>query len=324
MPRARTIAILLFDDVNSLDVAGPLEAFAAVPRDGGAPAYQIATWSLGRLQVRAESGLVLCADGAPPERPSGDLLVVPGGLGGREPRTLRRLATWIARHHAAFRRVASICTGAYPLAESGIVDGRVLTTHWAHAADLARRYPKVRVNADALFSRDGKFFSSGGVTAGIDLALELIEDDLGGQAAMAAARELVVFLRRTGSQAQFSEPLRLQTLGVGRLSDVCRWASNHLDADLSVEALAARANLSPRQFSRQFKRSLGSAPARYVQTLRLDAARTALVRDDASVEQIARLTGFRTPDGLRRAFERHFRLNPSEYRRRFARTGGRA
>jgi transcriptional regulator GlxA family with amidase domain len=186
------------------------------------------------------------------------------------------------------------------------------------ARDLAARYPRVQVEPDALFINDGKYSSSGGIAAGVDLALSLIELDHGARVATAAARELVVFLRRTGAQAQFSEPLKLQVAAADRLSGVCTWAANNLAADLSVAALAKRAGLSERQFSRLFASSLGASPAHYIARLRLDAARAALSQPRASVDQVAHMTGFRTPDGFRRAFEKRFRLNPSEYQRRFS------
>lgn len=316
MRKPRTVALLLYEGVNAIDVAGPLEAFAAVRGADGARDYEPHIWSLGSCIVRSESGLRLCADIAAPEQPNADLLIVPGGAGVREPRTLTRLSAWLRRHHARFRRVAAVCTGAYVLAEAGLANGRTITTHWAHARDLQRRYPKVRVNADALFLQDGRFYSSGGVTAGIDLALELIEADCGPRAAMDAARELVVFLRRTGAQAQFSAPLKLQAATAGRLKDVCRWAATNLDADLSVETLAARSGLSSRQFSRLFRDAIGAPPASYIKALRLDAART-LLGQGAAVAQAAEASGFSSADAFRRAFERQFGVAPSEYRRRF-------
>ena len=317
MRKVRTVAVILFEGVNAVDVSGPLEAFAAVHLGSSEPAYRPLVWSIGPSVVRSESGLRLCADGTAPERPSADLLIVPGGAGVREPRTLEHLAGWLRRHHRRFTRIATVCTGAYALAESGLVDGRTIATHWAHAQDLQRRYPKVSVNADALFLKDGRFCSSGGVTAGIDLALDLIEDDFGPRAAMEAARELVVFLRRTGAQAQFSEPLKMQAAAPGRLKDVCRWAANNLHADLSVETLAARARLSVRQFSRSFQAAFGASPASYVKVLRVDAART-LLGQGASVAQAAQGAGFKSADVFRRAFERHFKVSPSEYQQRFA------
>ncbi len=316
MKKPRSVAVLLYEGANAVDVAGPLEAFAAVRRADGARVYEPRIWTLGPRVVRSESGLQLCADAVAPRKPSADLLVVPGGAGVREPQTLARISAWLRRHHTRFQRIAAVCTGAYALAEAGLADGRAITTHWAHARDLQRRYPKVRVNADALFLKDGRFYSSGGVTAGIDLALDLIEADCGPRAAMEAARELVVFLRRSGGQTQFSAPLKLQAAAAGRLKDVCTWAASNLHADLSVEALAARAGLSERQFARCFREALGAPPASYIKALRLDAART-LLGQGAAVAQAADASGFASADAFRRAFERQFGVAPSEYRRRF-------
>jgi len=320
--KVRTVAVLLFEGVNAIDVAGPLEAFASVRDANGARAYRPLIWSLGPRSVTSESGLRLSADAPAPQRPSADLLIVPGGAGVRAPRTLARLAAWLKHNHRRFDRVAAVCTGAYALAEAGLLDGRAATTHWAHARDLQRRYPEVRVEPDALFLRDGPFYSSGGVTAGIDLALELIETDFGARAAMDAARELVVFLRRTGAQAQFSKPLKMQAAAGGRLKDACAWAANNLAADLSVEALAERAGLSPRQFARRFRDAFGEAPARYIKTLRLDAARTMLTQG-VSVARAAHAAGFNSADVFRRAFERQYGVSPGEYGRRFRLKRGR-
>lgn len=316
MTLERTVAVLLFDQVNALDVAGPLEAFAVASDAEEGPAYRTVVWSFGSSVIRSESGLKLASDGPPPVKPEGDLLLVPGGAGARDPRMLVRIADWLRAHHFRFKRIAAICTGAYALAEAGLLDGRCAATHWAHVRDLQRRYPKVRVTPDALFVADGRFHTSGGVTAGIDLALDLIERDAGPAAAMRAARQLVVFLRRSGAQAQFSTPLQVQTAATGRLAEVCRWAAAHLDADLSVDALAARAGLSPRQLARRFQADFGATPAAYVQRLRLDAART-LLAQGAHAARVAHAVGFASEDGFRRAFQKRFGVSPVDYRRRF-------
>ncbi|MEM9262315.1 MAG: GlxA family transcriptional regulator [Pseudomonadota bacterium] len=319
MTHARTrpaVAVILFDQVNAIDVAGPLEAFANAKTDKGDAAYSIVSWTFDTPRVRTESGLNLLADAPVPEYPEADILLVPGGEGVRNERTLKKLAAWLNEHHKAFDRIASVCTGAYALAEAGLLDGRKVTTHWAHAHDLQTRYPKVRVQSDALFLRDGRFFSSGGVTAGIYLALDLIEDDHGGDVAMKVARELVVFLRRTGAQAQFSMPLQLQTKASNRLDEVCKWAANNLDGDLSIDALATRAGLSARQFSRRFRDTFGTPPATYIKRLRLDAGRT-LIGQGVSLSRAAHASGFGSTDGFRRAFEGLFGVSPSEYRKRF-------
>jgi transcriptional regulator GlxA family with amidase domain len=315
----KTIAVLLFERVNALDVTGPLEAFASARSGDGTPLYAAGSISLDGRTVTSESGVRLVADGVARDRDvqRTDLLIVPGGSGIREPARLSKAARWLQRHHRRFRRIAAVCTGTYALAESGLLNDKKAVTHWRFAQDLARDYPRVAVEGDALFVKDGKYYSSGGITAGIDLAMALIEEDYGSRVAMSVARELVVFLRRGGGQAQFSEPLRFQTTASRRLSDVCAWAAANLSGDLSVDELARRANLSTRQFSRLFKTTFGLPPARYVARLRLDAARVALTQPNAMVQQVARLTGFESVEGFRRAFEKRFGIGPSQYQRRF-------
>lgn len=316
MKSKRTIAVILFDDVNAIDVAGPIEAFGCVRTKTGDPAYAIDFWAFGETALRTESGLKLCADRQPPARPSADILIVPGGKGIRSEPTLAQLSAWLRSHHQSFGRIASICTGAYALAEAGVLNGRDVTTHWAHASDLQKRYPEARVKPDALYLQDGRFYSSGGVTAGIDLALDLIEDDFGSDTAMKVARELVVFLKRTGAQAQFSMPLQMQSGASHRLDEVCKWAASHLDADLSVDTLASRAGLSSRQFARRFRAAFGTPPAAYIKRLRLDGART-LLSQGVSLSRAAHAAGFGSTDGFRRAFEGQFGVTPREYQKRF-------
>ncbi|HYD85014.1 MAG TPA: helix-turn-helix domain-containing protein [Opitutus sp.] len=316
MSKVLKVACLVFDGVNATDVAAPLEAFAAARDERGRPLYTPAIWSVRQRTVRAESGLQLSADRMLPTRAGADLLIVPGGAGIREPQNLAGLSAWLLAHHRRFPRIASICTGAYALAEAGIVNGNSIATHWRHASALQKRYPRVRVDADALFLKDGRFYSSGGVTAGIDLALELIENDFGPRTAMDVARELVVFLRRTGTQNQFSAPLQVQTAASGRLRDVCAWAAANLDDDLSVESLAKRAGLSARQFSRCFLEAFGAPPATYFKAMRLDASRT-LLEQGASIASVATASGFLSADVFRRAFERQYGVAPSDYRRGF-------
>lgn len=316
MMKKRTVAALLFDRVNAVDVTGPIEAFAAVRVENGETAYNIASWSMDGCSVVTESGLRLLPDRSVVSKSKADILVVPGGNGIREPETLKRLSDWLRTNHQNFTRVVSVCTGAYALAEAGLLDGRSVATHWAHAEELRKRYPNIRVDADALFLRDGKFHTSGGVTSGIDLALKLIADDFGHKTAATVARELVVFVRRTGKQTQFSEPLRMQTSAPDRLADVCLWAANHLEEKLSVEALATRANLSQRQFSRRFLESYGASPAAYVKRMRVDAART-LLEQGVTIQSAASAVGFESADGFRRAFEGTFGVSPREYQNRF-------
>lgn len=303
--------IVLFDGVQSLDVTGPLEAFA----HAGA-AYEIMTASLGGHPVRTSSNLTVVPDGDLREL-TGDvnLLLVPGGPGAR--RRDPALVRWLAGRAPQATRIASVCTGAFLLAEAGLLRGRRVTTHWAHCAELAVRYPDLTVDPDPIFVRSGDVVTSAGITAGIDLALALIEDDLGRAAALEVARQLVVFLRRPGSQSQFSAQLSAQVAGRAPLRDVQQWIAEHPAADLSVPALAEKASLSPRQFARAFAAEVGMPPGRYVDRARLEAARRRLEDTASGVEETARACGYGTPEAMRRAFVTALGVSPAEYRRRF-------
>ena len=313
----RTVQIIVFDGVQSLDVTGPLEVFAhAVGHDGG-PAYQVRTASLGGAPVRASSGLTITPDDelATLDASQLSLLLVPGGEGAR--RRPQELVRWLREHAPRAARIASVCTGAYLLAEAGLLDGRRATTHWSRCADFAESYPAVDVDPDPIFIRDGDIATSAGVTAGIDLALAFVEDDLGRDEALTVARALVVFLRRPGGQSQFSVQLSAQVAKSTPLRRVQQWIAEHPAADLSVETLAARASLSPRQFARAFAAETGMPPGRYVERTRLEAARRHLEDTAEGIEQTARACGYGTPESMRRAFLLTLGVSPAEYRRRF-------
>jgi transcriptional regulator GlxA family with amidase domain len=310
----RTVLVVLFDDVQSLDVSGPVEVFAGA--DTCTPgSYEIRTASLDGGPVRTSSGLTLVPDGALEDGIGPDLLVVPGGRGtrGADP----RLVDWLRRNGPRARRLVSVCTGAILLAEAGLLAGRRATTHWAYCEKLARDHPEIDVDADPIFVRDDHVCTSAGVTAGIDLALALVEEDLGRNVALTVARHLVVFLRRPGNQAQFSAQLAAQTAAREPLREVQQWITEHPDADLSVEALAARARLSPRHFARAFRTETGLTPGRYVDRVRLEHARRLLEDTGDGVEEISRASGYGTPEAMRRAFVRTLGTAPAEYRRRF-------
>ena len=314
----RTVLIALFDGVQSLDVTGPLEVFAG-PRDHqGKRAYRVQTASLGGAQVRTSSGLVIVPDGDLRDQGHADppdLLIVPGGEGAR--RRNPDLVGWIRANAPAAKRVAAVCTGAFLLAEAGLLDGRRATTHWSYCDALRDQYPAVKVDPDPIFIKDGTVATSAGVTAGIDLALALVEDDLGRDVALAIARALVVFLRRPGGQAQFSAQLSAQVARRAPLRDVQQWIAEHPAGDLSVEALAGKASLSPRHFARAFAAEVGMPPGRYVERTRLEAARRHLEDTAEGIEQTARACGYRTPEAMRRAFTEALGVSPAEYRRRF-------
>ena len=319
--------MLGFDGVNGLDLIGPLEAFAHAawldPETGAENAgsirhYEVSVLGLDGQAFTSESGVRFLPHLRLDEAPQLDTVIVPGGRGLREPQTCARVADWLRQCGGQVRRVASVCTGIYALAESGLLDGRHVTTHWRFAPTVAQRFPKLKVDGSALFIKDGACYTSGGVTAGIDLALALIEEDLGPQAALAVARELVVYLKRPGGQEQYSEPLRFQTRAADRFADLVAWITGHLDGDLSNEALAARVHLGPRQFARRFAAALGCTPAQFVETARMGEARHRLTLPGQTAERVADSLGFRSADGFRRAFERRFGLSPMAYRERFA------
>ncbi|WP_328437333.1 GlxA family transcriptional regulator [Streptomyces sp. NBC_00444] len=310
----RTVLVVLFDGVQSLDVTGPVEVFAGAEKHTPGT-YRIRTASLEGAPVRTSSGLTLVPDGALDSVPDPHTLLVPGGQGTRRPDA--RLAGWLREHGPRAERLVSVCTGAILLAEAGLLDGRRATTHWAYADKLACDHPAVRVDADPIYIRDGQVSTSAGVTSGIDLALALVEEDLGREVALTIARHLVVFLRRPGNQAQFSAQLAAQTAQREPLREVQQWITEHPDADLTVESLAARARLSPRHFARAFQTETGMTPGRYVDRVRLEHARRLLEDTSDGVEEISRTSGYGTPEAMRRAFVKSLGTAPAEYRRRF-------
>lgn len=312
----RRIGILGYDGMQGLDLVGPAEAFASAPADADPP-YEVVIIGLGRRRFTTETGLTLCADAMASGRLRLDTLIIPGGRAIRQPETGGKAAAWVADRARAIRRIASVCTGVYGLAPTGLLDGRRVTTHWRFARDLAQRFPKLRVDANSLFIKDGRFYTSAGITAGIDLALGLIEEDLGPTAALAVARELVVYLKRPGGQNQFSEPLQFQLRTADRFADLTAWIAGHLDANLTVATLAAKVFLCPRQFSRVFKQIHGETPATFVEELRLGEASRRLASRRVGMDVVARSVGYRNVDVFRRAFERRFGVSPSGYRRRF-------
>ena len=306
----RTVLIVLFDGVQSLDVTGPLEVFA------NAPGYDVTTASLDGRPVTTSSKLTITPDASLGDvsGPAG-LLIVPGGEGAR--RRDPALVRWIGDHARDAARVASVCTGTFLLAEAGLLTGRRVTTHWAYCAELAGQYPDLTVDPDPIFITSGNIATSAGVTAGIDLALALVEEDLGRAVALEIARHLVVFLRRPGSQSQFSAQLSAQVADRAPLREVQRWIAEHPAGNLSVDALAERASLSPRQFARAFAAETGMPPGRYVDRARLEAARRHLEDTAGGVEETARACGYGTSEAMRRAFVRALGVSPAEYRRRF-------
>ncbi|MFD5874726.1 GlxA family transcriptional regulator [Streptomyces sp. NPDC060322] len=312
--KQQSVLVVLFEGVQSLDVSGPMEVFAGASRFPGI-SYDLRTASLDGAPVRCSSGLTLVPDGTLDDAATPDLLLVPGGAGTRDPDPA--LVAWIRAHAPSAGQLVSVCTGALLLAAAGQLDGHRVTTHWSVCAHLARSHPDVEVDPDPIFVRDGRLATSAGVTAGIDLALALVEEEHGREVALGIARHLVVFLRRPGNQAQFSAQLTAQTAVREPLRDVQHWVTEHPDADLSVEAMAARARLSPRHFARAFQAETGLTPGRYVERVRLEQARRLLEDTTEGVAGIARASGYGTPEAMRRAFVKALGTAPAEYRRRF-------
>ena len=320
----RRIVMLAFPDAQIIDVTGPLEVFGraarwlAEERGRRTPAYtvEIAASKAGALTT--SSGVRLIADRSIAQvRGPIDTLLVAGGIGTAAALRDRALIDWLRNSVRRTRRLCSVCTGAFILAEAGLLDGLRATTHWRQCERLAAQYPAVSVETDPIFVRAGRIFTSAGVTAGIDLALALLEEDHGRDVALAVARELVMFLRRPGGQSQFSVQLSTQQADREPLRELQRWIADHLGADLSVEALARRAAMSPRNFARVFTREVGMTPGEFVENSRVEAARRRLEESSDGVDSIAAECGFGTRESMRRAFIRTLHVPPSAYRSRF-------
>lgn len=316
--RPRSVGLILFDGLTLMDVAGPTEVFAtANAAVAPAVAYRLRTYGVGGTTVRSEAGVTLVADAPLPARLAVDTLLVPGGSGLRRPPVLAQVARTLARARPRCRRIVSVCTGAYAVAESGLANGRRIATHWRFAAELARRYPDVEVDARSLFILDDGMASSAGITAGIDLCLSLVEEDLGHAAALAVARELVVYMRRSGGQDQYSEPLRLQAESADRIGDLVSGMLVRPDADLSLDVLAERAHLSPRQLQRRIAQRYGCSVSDLVARIRMQEAQR-LLCGRQSIGEIAACCGYADLDAFSRAFLRRTGLRPSQWRARFA------
>jgi transcriptional regulator GlxA family with amidase domain len=315
----RRVVIVALPEVQPLDVTGPAEVFASAASvaGGDVAAYTIEVVAPGGAPIPTDSGYAIAPAGAlEAVRGPIDTLLVAGGAGARHAsaETVARVRRLAARAD----RVASVCTGAYVLAAAGLLDGRRATTHWSWCDDLQRRHPAVTVERDPIFVVDGPVRTSAGVTAGMDLALALVEEDLGPRVALEVARWLVVFVKRPGGQAQFSAQLAGQSADRAPLRELQAWIADHLDADLSVPALAARACMSERHFARAFKAETGMTPAVYVESLRVERARLALESGAAPIDAVAERCGFGTVETLRRAFARRLGVSPAAYRNRFA------
>ncbi len=318
-----SVSMLAYPDAQILDITGPLEVFARTARwlsdhdMTSEPAYRVELLAERAGPLRTSSGLELVAQRAYRDAGPIDTLLVTGGLGFRRAGTDPALRAWLVEQAGRVKRLGSICTGSIVLAQAGLLDHHRATTHWAYCAELAKAGDDLAVDADAIYVRDGKLYTSAGVTAGMDLALAMVEEDWGQPVAVAVARELVMYLKRPGGQSQFSGHLKAQALESSRLQQTVLWILDHLDQDLTVAAMAAHAAMSERSFSRRFAEQAGVTPARFVAEARVRAARRKLEQTGLPIETIAARCGFGSSETMRRAFLRELGISPSSYRDRF-------
>jgi len=323
--RPRTIVFLAAPSTQILDVAGPFQVFVRAADlfvhdypSRKRPYNVVLASTTHREAVTTNCGLLLT--GTETYRSllgPIDTLLVAGGTGIEDAAHDEQLLAWLRTTAHRVRRIGSICTGAFLLAAAGLLDGKRATTHWKWAADLAKRSRLTSVDPDPIYIRDGNTYTTAGVTAGMDLALALVEEDMGAPMALRVARELVLYLRRAGGQSQFSTPLSLQASDRKQIEEVRLWALEHLEEDLTVERLAAKAGMSPRNFARVFLQDTGTTPARFVEGLRVDAARRRLEESRDKLDKIAADCGFGSITTLRRSFLRVLRVPPADYRSRF-------
>ncbi|MFH8591740.1 GlxA family transcriptional regulator [Streptomyces rimosus] len=325
MSASHRVVIAVFPDVDLLDVTGPAEVFALANREtGGRAGYEVRLAGPVAGAVRTSAGVQLVADvGFEDVRGQVDTLVVPGavdmGEDGPVVRIDAEVVAWVKEMAPHARRVASVCVGAHVLAAAGLLDGKTATTHWSTAAQLAADHPDITVDADPIFVRSdcGRLWTGAGISACLDLALALVAEDLGEQTALAVARQLVMYLKRQGGQSQFSVPLSRPAAERRDFDELRLWIADHLDADLSAPALAARMCLSERHFARVFKQETGSSPATYVEEARVEMARRLLETTDCPLDQVAAAAGLGSAETLHRAFRRQLATTPAAYRRRF-------
>lgn len=324
--KTHRVTIFTYPDAQTLDVTGPLEVFARSSRwlkDNGhcrGDAYKIELVAPLAGPVMMSSGLQLVSERSYRDVDATDTLIVSGGLGYAASVRDPDLIEWLKRMGARSERIVSICTGAFILARAGLLDGCTATTHWNYCDELSRKYPSVKVRPDDLFVRQGKIYTSAGVTAGMDLALALIEEDWGREVALAVAQELVIFMKRPGGQSQFSNILAAQHYSAERFKELLVWIQTHPGESMEVERLADKIGMSPRNFARMFTREIGETPGKYVQRARVEAARRDLEDSRYDMERIASRCGFRSAEVMRRNFVKILNVSPSDYRNRFQST----
>lgn len=319
----KTVGLIVFDRMAAADLTGPAEAFSRANITGAdgydSCCYNVLIVGITGQPCSTECGIVVKPHTDLESATSLDTVIIPGGSGMSNERVTKKLTRWLNYRRSATRRIATLGTGIYPLAATGMIDHRQVATHWRYATDVAQRFPRLRVNANCLFVKDGPFYTSAGAMAGVDLSLSMIEEDYGIRVALAIARELVVSAKRSGLQEQYSETLQFQTRSISRLSELTTWVISHLNEELTVDTLAAKACLCRRHFTRRFKEEFGTTPAAFVERLRLNEACHRLAIRDNSVEEIATSLGFKSAATFRRAFQRHLGVMPVDYRNRVSR-----
>lgn len=320
-PSAMRVAILAFPRFQLLDVAGPADVFAEASHQLGQPrAYQVQVIGAEAGMLKSSSGLRVAVDATvATHRGRIDTLLVAGSPNLADMAADQPLQDWLRRQSRSVRRYGSVCTGAFVLAELGLLDGKRVATHWNSTARLAASYPQACVEADAIYVKDGRLFTSAGVTAGMDLALAMVEEDHGRELALRVARELVMFLKRPGGQSQFSAHLAAQTTERSAVREIQDYVLAHLTDDLAVPTLALRAGMSERSFARIFRSEAGTTPAEFVESARIDAARRLAEESDLPAKRLADAVGYASVEGFRRAFGRRLGIGLVQYRRRFAR-----
>jgi transcriptional regulator GlxA family with amidase domain len=319
--KPRTVVIVALPGVQLLDVSGPLDVFAEANVQAGYPAYELFVAAAEPGLVRSSSGVRLMPDRIIDRdfREAIDTLLIAGCPNAAEVPADGIVVDWLRRRAPTAKRFGSVCSGAFFLAAAGLLDGRRVTTHWAVADTLAERFPSVTVDQDAIYITDGQLRTAAGVTAGLDLALALVEEDLGRETAMKVASQLVMFFKRPGGQMQFTRNGEVVPAGRAALQELQRWVAANPALDHSVANLAKRMELSPRHFARLFRNEVGITPATWVEEARVNAARRLLELGHEAPKQVATHCGFADADTLRRAFARHVGVTPAEYRKRFAR-----
>lgn len=317
----KQVGILIYEQVQAVDLAGALDTFGQANEELkklGRPAfYQIHLLGLNTQPVRAENGLKLMADVALNDCPALDYLVLPGGSGNQQLQQNPVFLHWLRSQDSQLEKLISICTGAFLLAASGLVNGKTLSTHWRFAQQLQDAFPAVQVNAEALYHKEDKYYSSGGMTAGIDLCLAILEEDLGLHLAQTVAQELVMYLRRSGNQTQYSRPLTVQASEETRFIQLQQWVLDNLHRPIGLAQMADKVCLSERHFRRIFTQRFGLSPSRYLEQLRLDRARSLLLCDGYSLERVCQECGFSGANSFGRLFKLRFGFTPMDYRVHF-------